>query len=135
MVSFYSWEHFNAFKRPLNVQSYFGCVYLVAWMVQRFCPFSLDHFLKRAKALVLVLFLKKSTSVRLIKKRERERERIALQSDNKFNVIGKGQPVMDWATRLKVAVGAAKGLAYLHEDCKLLFITAAGLMELIFLFN
>lgn len=29
-----------------------------------------------------------------------------------------GMPVLDWAKRLKIAIGAAKGLAYLHEDCK-----------------
>ncbi|URD73801.1 STYKc [Musa troglodytarum] len=30
---------------------------------------------------------------------------------------GKGRPVMEWTIRLKVAAGAARGIAYLHEDC------------------
>lgn len=31
--------------------------------------------------------------------------------------VGAGQSVMDWARRFKVAAGAARGIAYLHEDC------------------
>ncbi|XP_062163472.1 proline-rich receptor-like protein kinase PERK9 [Alnus glutinosa] len=34
-----------------------------------------------------------------------------------FHLHGEGGPVLDWATRVKVAAGAARGIAYLHEDC------------------
>lgn len=35
-------------------------------------------------------------------------------------IAGSGMPVLAWDKRLKIAIGAAKGLAYLHEDCKFL---------------
>ncbi|PKU80875.1 proline-rich receptor-like protein kinase PERK4 [Dendrobium catenatum] len=34
-----------------------------------------------------------------------------------YHLHGKGLPVMEWSTRLKIAIGSAKGIAYLHEDC------------------
>ncbi|KAC9709415.1 hypothetical protein E3N88_45359 [Mikania micrantha] len=34
-----------------------------------------------------------------------------------FHLHENNRPVMEFPTRLKIALGAAKGLAYLHEDC------------------
>ncbi|KAJ9173097.1 hypothetical protein P3X46_016267 [Hevea brasiliensis] len=34
-----------------------------------------------------------------------------------YHLHDEGRPVMDWAIRVKVAAGAARGIAYLHEDC------------------
>ncbi|MFS7980796.1 putative protein kinase RLK-Pelle-PERK-1 family [Helianthus anomalus] len=34
-----------------------------------------------------------------------------------FHLHGKGNDILNWDMRMKIALGSAKGLAYLHEDC------------------
>lgn len=39
---------------------------------------------------------------------------------NMLKVAENGGAIMDWPSRMKIAVGVAKGLAYLHEFCEYL---------------
>lgn len=41
-----------------------------------------------------------------------------LNSHQRDHHSGKGNPPMKWESRMKIALGSAKGLSYLHEDCE-----------------
>lgn len=47
-----------------------------------------------------------------------------------FLLAGNAVPVLEWSNRLKIALGAAKGLAYLHEDCKCISVNFKKVTEL-----
>ncbi|KAF8766325.1 hypothetical protein HU200_007842 [Digitaria exilis] len=49
---------------------------------------------------------------------------------DKFEVgSGSGRPALDWPRRWKIAVGSAKGLAYLHEDCEFLALALCSYLK------
>lgn len=50
------------------------------------------------------------------------------------SVSGRSRPTLDWPTRLKIALGSAKGLAYLHEDCELAAIATCYALSFLFRF-
>lgn len=35
-----------------------------------------------------------------------------------INFAGTKETALDWSSRLKIAIGTARGLRYLHEDCR-----------------
>ena len=46
-------------------------------------------------------------------------------------LAGNEVPVLEWSKRLKIALGSAKGLAYLHEDCEYISENSKGFAQLI----
>ncbi|XP_071718271.1 proline-rich receptor-like protein kinase PERK15 [Rutidosis leptorrhynchoides] len=44
-------------------------------------------------------------------------------------ISGTNRPVIEFPSRLRIALGAAKGLAYLHEDCKFIHISYSNVKD------